>query len=93
MRYTHLTTLFSFLVLAVSSALTQTPGSSTATCSGTVPGATPGTTPSGGLANWWWLILVLSSRRPRSGTFGGVEEGASNQDSTGCVSPRRTCTN
>ncbi len=60
MRYARLTSLFGFLVLAVSSALAQTGGGSgTATGSGTVPGAAPGATPSGGLANWWWLILIV----------------------------------
>jgi hypothetical protein len=37
--------LTSFLMLSASSAVAQTPG--------------PGTAPGGGLADYWWVILVL----------------------------------
>src|SRR3954465_4303723 len=59
MRYTPFATLFSYLVVTISSALAQT----TTTPPGTAPGTTaPGggaATGGGGLTNWWWIILVI----------------------------------
>jgi hypothetical protein len=57
MRYTHLATLFGYLVLVVSSALAQTTAPGTATTPGGSPGAAPGSR--GDPADWWWIILIL----------------------------------
>jgi hypothetical protein len=59
MRYAPFATLFSYLVLTVSSALAQTttpPGTAPGTASTPGAGAAAG---GGGLADWWWIILVL----------------------------------
>jgi hypothetical protein len=60
MRYAPFATLFSYLVLTVSSALAQ----ATTTPPGTAPGtaSTPGAGAAaggGGLADWWWIILIV----------------------------------